>query len=59
MNIIEIARQSGMLVLLDAKIGHEEYHSISASLSALERFAAAVRESATAGDASHGTGISG
>lgn len=43
MNIIEMARQSGMLVLLEARIGREEYHSISGSLSALERFAAAVR----------------
>ncbi len=42
MNIIEIARQSGLLVLLDAKIGREEYHSISGSLNSLERFAAAV-----------------
>ena len=43
MDILEIAKQSGMLVLLDARIGQQEYHSISCSLCALERFAETVR----------------
>lgn len=44
MDIIEIARESGMLVLLEARIGREEYHSISGSLAALQRFAKAVQD---------------
>ncbi len=45
MDILELARNSGMLVTLDARIGREEYRSVYGSLQALERFAAAVRES--------------
>ncbi len=44
MDLIELARESGMTVLLDAKIGREEYVSVSGSLAALERFADAVRK---------------
>jgi hypothetical protein len=43
MNLIELARESGMAVLLDAKIGQEQYVSVSGSLAALARFADAVR----------------
>lgn len=43
MNLIELARESGMAVLLDARIGREEYFSVSGSLAALARFADAVR----------------
>jgi hypothetical protein len=42
-NIIELAKESGMAVLLDGKIGREEYVSVSGSLAALTRFAEAVR----------------
>lgn len=45
MDIIQLARASGMLVMLDGRIGREEYHSFYGSLLALERFAQAVRES--------------
>jgi hypothetical protein len=45
MDILEMARNSGMLVMLDARIGREEYHSVSGSLRALQRFADALRES--------------
>lgn len=45
MDIIQLARASGMLVMLDGRIGREEYHSFHGSLLALERFAQAVRES--------------
>jgi len=38
-----MARQSGMAVILDARIGREEYHSVCGSLSALQKFADAVR----------------
>lgn len=43
MDLIELARESGMAVMLDARIGHEEYVSVSGSLAALARFADAVR----------------
>jgi hypothetical protein len=46
-NIIELAKASGMAVLLDAKIGREEYVSVSGSLAALARFAEAIRTTAT------------
>lgn len=46
MNIVDIARASGLIVILDGKIGLEEYQSICGSLSALERFAEAVRQGA-------------
>jgi hypothetical protein len=45
MDILELARDSGMLVLLDARIGGEEYHSVSGSLQTLQRFAEAIRDS--------------
>jgi hypothetical protein len=45
MDIIDMARASGMTVILDGKIGREEYRSVCGSLSALQRFAEAVRHS--------------
>lgn len=42
MDLIELARESGMAVLLDGRIGREEY--VSGSLAALARFADAVRK---------------
>jgi hypothetical protein len=44
MDIIGLARASGMAVLLDGRIGREEYRSVCGSLSALQRFAAAIRQ---------------
>ncbi|MFL9983705.1 hypothetical protein [Paraburkholderia sediminicola] len=44
MDIIDMARASGMAVILDARIGREEYQSVCGSLSALQRFAEAVRQ---------------
>jgi hypothetical protein len=46
MDLLEIARQSGMQVLLDAQIGQQMYHSVCGSLASLERFAAAVTAAA-------------
>jgi len=43
MNVIELARESGMAVILDGRIGREEYQSVCGSLSALQRFADALR----------------
>jgi hypothetical protein len=45
MDIIDMARVSGMTVILDGRIGREEYQSVCGSLSALQRFADAVRHS--------------
>ncbi len=42
MDIIELARQAGLQVLLDARIGSQTYHSVCGSLPALQRFAEAV-----------------
>lgn len=42
MDILELARKAGMQVLLDAQIGQQSYHSVSGSLTALQRFADAV-----------------
>ena len=44
MDIIDMARASGMAVLLDGRIGREEYQSVCGSLRALQRFADAVRQ---------------
>jgi hypothetical protein len=44
MNIIDIARASGMAVILDGTIGREKYQSVCGSLSALQLFAEAVRQ---------------
>jgi hypothetical protein len=43
MNIMEMAREAGLQVLLDARIGSQTYHSVSGSIPALQRFADAVR----------------
>ncbi|WP_179401296.1 hypothetical protein [Burkholderia guangdongensis] len=43
MDIVDIARTSGMTVILDGRIGRVEYQSVCGSLSALQRFADAVR----------------
>ncbi|HZZ03272.1 hypothetical protein [Paraburkholderia sp.] len=43
MDIIGMARASGMAVILDGRIGREEYQSVCGSLSALQRFAEAVQ----------------
>ncbi|HEX7907306.1 MAG TPA: hypothetical protein VF534_04340 [Paraburkholderia sp.] len=48
MDIIEMARAAGLTVLLDGKIGREEYHSVSGSLPALRRFGEAFRAAADA-----------
>ena len=39
MDITALARAAGLTVLLDGKIGREEYRSVSGSVSALKRFA--------------------
>ncbi|MEM5325013.1 hypothetical protein VSR34_00175 [Paraburkholderia sp. JHI2823] len=39
MDIIGMARASGLTVILDGRIGHEEYQSVCGSILALQRFA--------------------
>ena len=41
--LIELARAAGLTVVLNGRIGREEYHSVSGPMSALERFAEAYR----------------
>ena len=48
MNIIDLATRAGLLVLLDARIGNETYHSVCGSLAALQRFADAIGSAAEA-----------
>ncbi|WP_118183024.1 hypothetical protein [Paraburkholderia phosphatilytica] len=43
--LLELARTSGMLVLLDAEIGQQRYHSVAGSVASLVRFAMAISES--------------
>jgi hypothetical protein len=45
MDILELARKSGMTVVLDAKIGRQEYRTVHGSVVALERFAELVADS--------------
>jgi len=42
MDIVKLAREAGMLVLLDARIGTSEYQSVQGSVNALQRFANAL-----------------
>lgn len=44
MNIVDMAHASGLTVILDGRIGREEYQSVCGSVSALQRFADAVRQ---------------
>ena len=46
MNIVDMAHASGFAVILDGRIGREEYQSVCGSESALQRFAEAVRQEA-------------
>jgi len=39
MDILDLAKKSGMAVTLDAKIGRQEYRTVHGSVAALERFA--------------------
>ncbi|MBP0592674.1 hypothetical protein J8I87_23650 [Paraburkholderia sp. LEh10] len=44
MDIERIASDAGMLVVLDGRIGREEYKSVYGSLQALQRFADGVQK---------------
>jgi hypothetical protein len=45
--ILELARDAGMLVTLDAQIGREKYQSIAGSLASFQRFVDALRANLT------------
>ncbi|MEA3120445.1 MAG: hypothetical protein QOI13_3715 [Paraburkholderia sp.] len=45
MDIVKLAKDAGMLVVLDGRIGREEYRSVYGSMQALQRFAEALRAS--------------
>jgi hypothetical protein len=53
MDILELARQSGMTIVLDAKIGRQEYRTVHSSVASLERFAALVAASVECEAAEH------
>jgi hypothetical protein len=46
LDVLKVARDSGMTILLDARIGRVEYQSVSGTEEALQKFAHAVREKA-------------
>ena len=41
--LLALAREAGMLVMLDAQIGRERYESVTGSVAAFARFAQALR----------------
>ncbi|WP_432207382.1 hypothetical protein [Burkholderia pyrrocinia] len=41
--LLALARDAGMMVMLDAQIGRERYESVTGSLAALARFAQALQ----------------
>ncbi|MFP3505105.1 hypothetical protein [Burkholderia sp. SIMBA_062] len=43
MDVLRMAQQAGLAVLLEARIGQQEYSSVSGSKDALLRFAQAIR----------------
>jgi hypothetical protein len=49
--LLELARDAGMLVLLDAQIGREKYQSVVGSLASLQRFAVVLSDRLRTGEA--------
>jgi hypothetical protein len=50
MDIAAMARAAGLTVLLDGRIGRQEYQSVSGSMEALRRFGDAYRAALDADD---------
>ncbi|KND60252.1 hypothetical protein BVER_02574 [Candidatus Burkholderia verschuerenii] len=44
LDVLKVARDSGMTILLDARIGQVEYQSVSGTEESLQKFAHAVRD---------------
>jgi hypothetical protein len=59
MNILELAQDAGMLIVLDGRIGCTEYRSVHGTLDAFQRFVAALESALTKGEAGAGTSASG
>lgn len=57
MDTIEMARAAGLVVLLDARIGQQTYHTVTGSLAALERFEALCRRTPVPDDRCADAGI--
>ena len=45
MDIVKVAQQAGMTVVLEAKIGRHEYQSVHGPVASLERFAELIEAS--------------
>lgn len=54
MNILKLAGDAGMLVVLDGRIGCTEYRSIHGTLDAFQRFVQALESALASADASDG-----
>ena len=50
LNILELARDSGLLVVIDGKIGCTEYKSVYGSLDAFQRFVHALQSASVKGE---------
>jgi hypothetical protein len=55
MNILELARDAGMQVVLDGRIGSTEYRSVHGTLDAFQRFVDALESALAKGEAGAGT----
>jgi hypothetical protein len=54
MNILKLAGDAGMLIVLDGKIGRTEYRSIHGTLDAFQRFVRALESALANSDESGG-----
>ncbi|MFX1689672.1 hypothetical protein PWR05_34925 [Paraburkholderia sp. A2RI-6] len=54
MNILKLAADAGMLVVLDGRIGRTEYRSVHGTLDAFQRFAQALESALENADVSDG-----
>lgn len=55
MNIFELAREAGMLVVLDGRIGGTEYRSVHGNMDAFQRFVHALESALANGGKSDGS----
>ena len=57
MNIFELAREAGMLVVLDGRIGGTEYRSVHGTMDAFQRFVHALESALANGGNSDGLSV--
>ncbi|NPT43434.1 hypothetical protein GNZ12_19395 [Paraburkholderia sp. 1N] len=55
MNILELAADAGMLVVLDGRIGRTEYRSVNGTLDAFQRFVRALESTLANNEESDGS----